>query len=74
MANWDSAADRLAAVRNAIYANTLNAQSYSAAGRSKAMASLGELRKLEKELQDEVSQSGSGSMCGIISNGRESYR
>jgi len=57
-----SAADRLLAVREAIN-TTLTAQSYSAAGRSKSMASLGELRKLEKELMDEAGYS--GSMCSL---------
>jgi len=57
-----SAADRLLAVREAIN-TTLTAQSYSAAGRSKSMASLGELRKLEKELMDEAGFN--GSMCSL---------
>jgi len=57
-----SASDRLTAVREAITV-TLSAQSYSIAGRSKSMASLGELRKLEKELMEEVLNS--GSMCSL---------
>jgi len=60
-----SAADRLLAVREAIN-TTLTAQSYSAAGRSKSMASLGELRKLEKELMDEAGFSGSMCSLGLI--------
>ena len=65
MTNYgSSASDRLLAVREAIN-TTLTAQSYSAAGRSKSMASLGELRKLEKELMDEASNAGNGSMCSL---------
>jgi hypothetical protein len=60
-----SASDRLLAVREAIN-TTLTAQSYSAAGRSKSMASLGELRKLEKELMDEIGYSGSMCSLGLI--------
>lgn len=62
MAYGDSPADSLVAVRAAIAA-ALNAQSYSVAGRSKAMASVRELRELEKELIEQASNS--GSMCSI---------
>lgn len=62
MAYGTSASDRLAAVRAAID-SALNAQSYSIAGRAKAMANLRDLREMEKELIEEVSNS--GSMCSI---------
>ncbi len=58
----DSPSERLAAVRQAI-SDTLTAQSYSVAGRAKAMASLQTLREMERELMEEVSNS--GSMCSL---------
>lgn len=62
--NSDSASDRLAAVRSAINA-CLTAQSYSVAGRMKAMAQLKELRAMEKELQEEVDRPQGGGMCSL---------
>ena len=61
-----SAADRLAAVRAAIE-GALTAQSYSIAGRNKQMASLAELRTMERELMEECSNG--GSMCSLGSLG-----
>lgn len=58
----DSPSERLAAVRRAI-SDTLTAQSYSVAGRAKAMASLSTLREMERELMEEVSNA--GSMCSL---------
>lgn len=62
MAYGSSAADRLAAVRTAIN-DALTAQSYSIAGRSKSMANLRDLREMERELIEEVSNS--GGMCSL---------
>lgn len=62
MAYGSSASDRLAAVRTAIDA-ALNAQSYSIAGRAKSMANIRELREMEKELIEEVANS--GGMCSL---------
>lgn len=62
MAYGPSAADRLAAVRAAIE-GALTAQSYSIAGRNKSMANLRDLREMERELIEEVSNS--GGMCSL---------
>jgi hypothetical protein len=55
----DSATDRLAAVRTAIAA-CLNSQSYTVRGRTQAMAQLRDLREMEKDLQQEVTDSNAG--------------
>ena len=61
----DSAADRLAAVREAIAA-CLTSQSYTVRGRSQQMAQLATLREMEKELADEVqAASDGGSMASL---------
>ena len=60
----DSATARLAAVRAAI-SDALTAQSYTARGRGKVMASIRELRAMEKELMQEVKDSSSPGMCSV---------
>lgn len=62
-----TAAELLAEVETAISA-CLTAQTYSIAGRSKAMAQLAELRKFRQELKDEISTSSnsSGSMVSLL--------
>lgn len=65
MAYGTSASDRLAEVRAAIQ-RCLTSQSYSVAGRSQSMASLGELRKAERELMDEVNQPTSMCSLGVV--------
>lgn len=63
----DNPSDRLAAVRLAIK-NCLSAQSYAVGkgNREHTMAELKQLRELEKDLMQEVADSGNGgSMCSL---------
>lgn len=63
-----SANDLLDAV-NAAILNCLTAQSYSVAGRAKAMAQLKDLQAFRQQLMDEISNgtSSSGSMATLLS-------
>ena len=63
-----SANDLLDAVNTAIL-NCLTAQSYSVAGRAKAMAQLKDLQAFRQQLMDEISNgtSSSGSMATLLS-------
>lgn len=63
--NSDSASDRLSAVRDAI-ARCLTSQDYTIAGRRQVMAQLRDLRQMEKELQQEVSQSLDGESMASV--------
>ena len=61
------AATRLEAVREAIN-RCLTSQAYGTAdGRNQQMAQLRDLRVMEKELQDEVANSGGGTQLGVYS-------
>lgn len=61
----DSPTTRLAAVRTAIN-SVLTAQSMGTSSRQVTLASLAELRKMERELMEEVNQSNqSGSMSSV---------
>lgn len=64
MAYGSSAADRLTAVRASIDA-CLTAQSYGLRGRNKSMPRLDELRRLERDLMEEVLQASDGSMVSL---------
>jgi hypothetical protein len=61
-----TAAEMLTDVNTAIR-NCLTAQSYSVAGRQKAMAQLSELRKFRQELIAEIANGSHGSMCSLLS-------
>jgi hypothetical protein len=65
MAYSTSAEERLAAVRQAIQ-ECLTAQSYTIRSRGKTMASLRELRAMEKDLMQEVQDANNGgAMCSV---------
>ena len=61
-----SPSELLADVNTAIR-SCLTAQSYTVAGRQKAMAQLAELRKFRQELIDEISNGSQGSMLSLLS-------
>jgi len=65
MAYGTSASDRLAAVRVAI-GNCLTTQEFSQRGRHLQHARLKDLRELEKDLMQEVSDSGGSMASGAI--------
>ena len=61
------AATRLEAVREAIN-RCLTSQAYSTeSGRNQQITQLRDLRAMEKELQDEVANSGGGAQLGVYS-------
>lgn len=61
----DSAAERLARVRQAID-ECLTAQSYTMRNRGKTMSQLKDLRAMERELMQEVNDAvNGGSMCSL---------
>lgn len=64
--NSDSPSDRLTAVRAAI-ARCLDSQGFTVRQRSLQMARLSDLRELEKELMQELSDSNSGGSMSSLS-------
>lgn len=61
-------ADELLTATNAAILNCLTAQSYSVAGRAKAMAQLKDLQAFRQQLMDEISNgtNGGGSMATLL--------